>query len=597
MLSSNQILAGLGLVVVLAMASQLLAGRLRLPAIVLLLPVGFAAGAVTDTVHPDKLLGDVFEPLVSIGVGIILFEAGLRLNMRGLEASVRRVVVRLISLGVLLTLVGLTVAAKLIVGLNWGVALVLGAILVVSGPTVVLPLLAFVRPADRVREALKWEGTLIDPIGALLGVVAFRAVQAGLGTGGAFKPGGLFVSLAVGLAVGLLAAGLLWILLRRLQRSRPREVVLASLLVAVGALVGADLIRQDSGFVATVVAGMVMANQRRIDVSRVLEFQGAVVTIVIGILFVLISASVTPSEVRDELAGGLGLVAVAVVLIRPLVVVLATIRSSLSGRERAFVAWMAPRGIVAAATASSFGLELGQQGVAGAEKILPLAFIVIFATVVLYGLTAEPVARLLGVAGAGAPVILLVGGQAWAREIALALERAGFEVRLWTGDPREQQAARDAGLDAGKARLGVDVETREAELEEVSIALLLTGGDDFNALAAYELRSELGRDRVYRLAPAAETLDLVPEYAEGGVLFGDDLTYAELTRRFDAGATLVELDGARAQSVSAGGPVPLFVRRADGTLRVVAADEEASVGEGETALCLSPPTPATVTPA
>jgi hypothetical protein len=467
------------------------------------------------------------------------------------------------------------------------VSAVLGAILVVSGPTVVLPLLAFVRPSERVRSTLKWEGTLIDPIGALLGVVAFQVVAAG-GGGGGYHPGELTESMGVGLAVGAIGAGLLWLLLRAFQRSTPRQSIGAALMVVVAVLVSADLIREDSGFVATVTMGMVLANQRQLDISGVLEFHGTVVEMLIGMLFVLISASVTPSEVGDVLPEGLILVAVMVLVIRPLVVALGTWGSQLTAGERAFTAWMAPRGIVAAATASSFGVELTQAGVSGADRILPIAFVAILGTVVLYGLSATPVARLLGVAGAGAPVVLVVGGHPWAQAIAGALKKAGLGVRLWTGEPNEQAAARKAGLDAGQARLGVDVASREAELEAVNAALIVTPSDDFNALAAFELRQELGSDRVYRLAPQEGTLDLVPEYAEGGILFGQDLTYAELTRRFEAGAKLVELSADRdLDRAGADGMTPLFIVTASGGFRAITADARPESSGDETAICLA----------
>jgi hypothetical protein len=169
-----------------------------------------------------------------------------------------------------------------------------------------------------------------------------------------------------------------------------------------------------------------------------------------------------------------------------------------------------PAGNRAAATASAFGLQLADAGVRGADDILPIAFIAIFGTVVLYGLTAAPFARVLGLAGAGERVILVVGGNAWARSIAGALKSAGLGVRLWTGRSDEQAAAREVGLAAGNARLGVDLASREEELEEVTDALLMTESDDFNALAAFELRQELGRDHVFRLPPGGDLLDLVP---------------------------------------------------------------------------------------
>src|SRR4051794_4175383 len=270
-LSSDEILTGLGLVIVLALGCELLAVRTRLPAILLLLPAGFIAGAATDDVRPDALFGATFQPLVSIGVGLILFEAGLRLHLHELRGSVRGVVGRLIPIGTVVTAIGVTVAAKLIVGMSWGAAAVLGAVLVVSGPTVVLPLLSFVRPSDRVRTVLKWEGVLIDPIGALLGVVVFHAVKAGAGGERPFHFGGMLGSLGVGLVAGAIGAAALWLLLRGIQRAAPAQGVAAAIMTVVGVVVAADLVKEDSGFVAATVMGMVLANRREIDVSRVLE--------------------------------------------------------------------------------------------------------------------------------------------------------------------------------------------------------------------------------------------------------------------------------------------------------------------------------------
>ncbi len=585
-MSTNQILLGLGLVIVLALACELVASRTRLPAIVLLLPVGFIAGAATNDVHPEALFGATFQPLVSLAVGLILFEAGLRLRLDELRGGVRKVVLRLISVGTAATAVGITLAVKLLFGIGWGSSVVLGAILVVSGPTVVLPLLEFVRPPDRVRSILKWEGVLIDPIGALLGVVAFTAVKEGAGGHRGFHFGGMLVSLGTGLIVGAIAAGVLWLLLSGIQRAGPRQSVAAALLSVTAAIVAADLIREDAGFVAASTMGIVLANQERLDVSRVLEFQGTVVKLLIGVLFVLISASVKPSTVSSLLPEGIALIAIMVIVIRPLVVAWATHVSQLRRPERAFMAWLAPRGIVAAATASAFGPALAQDGISGASKILPIAFIAIFGTVVVYGLTSAPLARRLGLVGAGSIVVLVVGGHQWARAIASTLKEAGLGVRLWTGQADEQASAREEGLDARNARLGVDLATREAELDDVTDALLLTASDNFNALAAFELRQELGNDHVYRLAPESDLLDLVPRYAEGHILFGPELTFAELTRRFDGGATLLSAPADRRRSSELAMTL-LFVVARTGRLKIVTPSFNGRPTAGETSIWLA----------
>jgi NhaP-type Na+/H+ or K+/H+ antiporter len=584
-MSTNQILFGLGLVLVLAVGSELLARPLGAPAIVVLLPAGFLAGIATDDVHPDNLLGSLYQPFVSIAVGVILFEAGLRLSFEEIVPRVRKAVVRLVAGGAFLTWLAITATVTLLYdGVDTGVAFLIGAILVVSGPTVVQPLLAFIRPKRDVRSVLKWEGALVDPIGALLAVLVFSGVS----SGGGWQPGAMSIALGVGALVAAVGVPALWLLLRETQRSAPRMVVPATLMVVVAAVVAADLIREDAGLVAAVLMGVGVGNQRSIDISLSLfEFEETLVQLLIGVLFVLVAASVSPDEVGSVLPQALALVAVMILVIRPIAVALATLRSSFTRQERTFVAWMAPRGIVAGATASAFGPELSREGVAGADKVLPIVFVAIFGTVVVYGLTATPIARMLGVAGTGRRFVLIVSGHPWAREIAVALERAGVAVRMWVGPLDHQTAAQDAGLDADRGRIMVDAISREAELEELTDALLLTPSDDFNNLAAAELRDELGHQHVYRVAPHPHEPDLLPPSREAGILGDRSLTFAELDRQFAAGARIESRSadpGSRLAGPRAG--VPLFAIGRDGRLSVAADGRSPEVRPGDMVIAL-----------
>jgi hypothetical protein len=243
---------------------------------------------------------------------------------------------------------------------------------------------------------------------------------------------------------------------------------------------------------------------------------------------------------------------------------------------------------VAGATASAFGLELEQAHVPGAQHILPIVFVAIFATVVIYGLTAAPVARLLGVAEATGRVVLVVGGTPWARAIAASLKGAGLGVRLWSGRAVDQEAARAVGLTAERGKMMLDAISRETELEDVTDALLLTGNDDFNALAALALRTELGHGRVYRAAPDLDETDLLAPAGEQGILGTDMLTSAELGRRFAAGARLVEgpINGGASDGAS-DGAVALFVVTADGDLRVASAGKSPPVKAGDRVIALA----------
>jgi NhaP-type Na+/H+ or K+/H+ antiporter len=581
-MTTHQILFGLGLVLVLAVSSQLVARTIRVPALVVLLPVGFLAGIATDDVHPQNLLGSLYQPFVSIAVGVILFEAGLRLSFQEWVPAVRKVVVLLITIGALVTWLAIAATVALLYSdMDTGTAFVIGAVLVVSGPAVVLPLLAFIRPARSVRSVLKWEGTLVDPIGALLGVVVFLSV----GSGEGWQPGEMLLDLGVGALVAAVGGPVLWLLLREAHRSAPRLVVPVTLMVVVAVVVAADLIRDDAGLAAAVALGALVANQKSIDVSLSLyEFEDTLVQLLIGLLFVLVSASVTPEQVRSVMPEALALLAVMILVVRPVATALATLRSPFTGRERAFVAWMAPRGIVAGATASAFGPTLASKGVAGADKVLPIVFVAIFGTVVVYGLTAAPVARALGVAGKGRTLVLIVGGNRWAREIGSALDRSGVAVRMWVGPSAQQAAARAAGLDADRGRIMVDAISREAELEEVSDALLLTPNDDFNTLCAAELRDELGHRHVYRVAPQPNEPDLLPPSRETGILGSRSLTFAELERLFADGARLEVRDSAAAQSTA---DVLLFAVTPGGRLSIESDGRRLGPGPNDTVIVLA----------
>jgi len=400
-MSTDQILFGVALILVLAVASQVLASRLRIPALIILLPAGFTAGALTSDVNPQRLLGPAFQPLVSLAVALILYDSGLGLDRSKLRGHTRRVVHRLVLWGVPITLAFGAVFAAPLLGMSSGAALMTGTILVVSGPTVVNPLLSFVRPTERLQRILGWEGSLIDPVGGILGGVVFHAVLAGDARSLGRTVGQFGLGIFVGVAGAAVGVAVLWVCLTKLGLDPVlRATVQLASVVAVAAV--CDIVRDDAGLIAAILMGLAVANMRIFDVPLRGEFNEIVVQLLIGVLFVSVSATVTPHSVLNVLLPTLGLVAILVLVTRPLVAFLATIRTDLPTPERQFIGWMAPRDIVAAATASTFGAALAAHHIDGASKILPVTFLVIFATVALYGLTAEPVARHLGVTRAGA---------------------------------------------------------------------------------------------------------------------------------------------------------------------------------------------------
>ncbi|MEV0688619.1 sodium:proton antiporter [Streptomyces sp. NPDC050388] len=537
-MTTDEILFGVGLTFVLAVGSQVVAARVRVPALIILLPAGFVAGALTDDIHPDRLLGAAFEPLVSLAVAVILYEAGLGLDPRKLRGRTRRIVVRLIVAGVVLSWVTVALLAGPLLGMSVDAAAMLGAILVVSGPTVVGPLLAFVRPTDRLQRILAWEGSLVDPVGAILGALVFAAVlehshHRHFGSGAVQ----FAVSVGVGLAGAVVGTALLWLLLVEL---RPGEVLAATgqLATVIAVAAACDMVRDDTGLIAAILMGLAVTYLPGFDMPERRPFLETLVQLVIGLLFVSISSTVTPDSLSGVVLPTLGIVAVLVLLTRPLAVWSATLGTGLTRGERGFLAWMAPRGIVAAANASTFSVGLVAAGVDGASKILPVAFLVIAATVTLYGLTAVPVARRLGVTRSTRARPLLVGGDPWTVALGRALRSAGLEVLMWASSEEQRGHIREAGLELAPGELLAAATGRGARLEGITSVLLLTDEDDFNALAATVLRRG-GNVPVYRLGPRSREYGVVAPYGSGETLLAPELTRLAVSQRYAQGARIV----------------------------------------------------------
>lgn len=393
-MTSSQVFVGLSLILALAVACQVVAARVRVPAIVVLLPVGFAAGALVPSVDPNKLLGAAFEPLVSLAVALILFDGGLDLVLRELAGDIG-VVRRLLLLGIPITWGGGALFAGLLLGMSTQAAVMLGAILIVSGPTVVGPILHAAAPGRRLNVILTHEGTTIDPIGALIGVVVYQILVTQHAHSVAQGLLGFVARIGVGALGAAVGLGVLWFLLNRVRLTGvlAAEAILATVLTTAGLC---DAVAADTGLVAAIAMGMVIANAPGVDVPEDRRQLKSVVQLIIGLLFISISATVTPASLGGTLLPSTALVVLLVLLVRPVVALVATWGTDLSARERIFVGAMHPRGIIAASTAASFASPLVALGLGGAGQLLPATFLVIVGTAAIYGLGAAPLTKALG---------------------------------------------------------------------------------------------------------------------------------------------------------------------------------------------------------
>lgn len=492
---SAELSIAIAVVIVAGVACQWIGLRLRIPSIILLLAAGVIAGPVTELVKPDEQFGPMLFPLVSLGVGILLFEGGLGLRLDTFTQG-RNVVARLVTLGVLITwLVGI-IAVSLLFDIDTDIAVLIAAILTVSGPTVVIPLLRIARPREPSASILRWEGIVIDPVGATLAIVTLDAILGGGGFVAAVVR--IATTLGAGTAAGVLVAVVLIVSLERhwvpdhLQNP-------VTLMAAVFAFTLANQLRPEAGLLATTVLGVVLANQHRVAARHISEFEEDLGSLILGGLFIVLGARVDLGEVGNVLLPSLGLVAILVLVARPLAVLVSTVGSDLRRNDRLFMMWMAPRGIVAAAVAAVFAIELEEARGSEVSELVPIIFTVIVATVVIYGTTTVLAARLTKVARAEPHGIALVGGQLWVRKLAAVLADQEVPVLLVTSDRREARLARRDGLLVFNGR--IDSEDLDAAVEAIGVrdALILSTNSELNVVAQERLASLLARKHIYQL--------------------------------------------------------------------------------------------------
>ncbi|NND81295.1 MAG: sodium:proton antiporter [Gammaproteobacteria bacterium] len=529
----------LGLIGLLGFACQWLAAWVRLPAILFLLLTGILLGPVTGTLDPDALFGDLLFPYISLSVAVILFEGALTLRRNQLS-SIGRPVRNMVTIGVVINGLIVAVATHYLVGLSWLLSFLFGAIMVVTGPTVIMPMLKTVRPNPRIADVLRWEGIVIDPIGALIAVLFFEWIvvqQSTSGFGTVFYVFGATV--LTGLLIGLILGYLFGLLLR--NHHIPEALHnFASLSLVCFAYALSDTITHESGLLAVTVMGMLLANMRDVHVHSILDFKEDLTVVFISGLFIVLAARLDFAALS-----AIGLSAFAVLLVmqfiaRPLKVAASFIGSDFSWRERAMVAWIGPRGIVAAAVSAVFALRLQELGFEGAESIVPLAFMIIIGTVVLQSLTARSVAKLLDVAQPETHGVLIVGANPFSIQIAEALKKENVESLICDTNWDSLSAARLAGLNTYYGNPSSDHAGYHLDIAPYGSLLGLSNHHEYNVTQAARFRGEFGGNQVYVLAPNQSPDRLHKHIASaqnsGRILFGTEHTYLSFKKLLNDGA-------------------------------------------------------------
>ncbi|MEM9065159.1 MAG: cation:proton antiporter [Planctomycetota bacterium] len=534
----------LGLILLVGVGAQIAASRLRIPSILLLLIGGLLVGPLSTLrgedalpwLDPSGIFGDVLKPLVGLSVAVILFEGGLTLRFSEIERT-RRVVMNLCTFGALVTWFLAAAAAWILIpDMTIRLALLIGAILIVTGPTVIIPMLAHIRPKGPAGAVLKWEGIVTDPIGASIAVIVFEVLIAGQESAANEIFSGLGKTIVAGGLLGALGA---WLLRVSLVRDWVPEHLhnAASLLVVIMVYAGCDAIQHESGLLGVTLMGVILANQKTLDVRHILEFKENLRVLLISALFVVLSADLTIEDLSKIGPGAVAFALALVLIVRPVGIWLSTLGQDLSWPDRIFMMAMAPRGIVAAAVASLFGLELARNGEPNAEVVAPTIFVVILVTVSLYGTLTPIIARRIGLSEPDPQGIAVLGAHAWSRSIAAALQARGIRVLLIDSNAGNVSASRMQELPTYRGNALAEHAIEEIDLSGIGRLLALTPNDEVNALVCQRFGRVLGRQRVWQLPPAGETKrgSTLSRELRGRMLFDQSATYGNLASRVSSG--------------------------------------------------------------
>lgn len=582
----------LAAILVLGIGAQWLAWRLKLPSILFLLLLGVLAGPVSGFLNPDEIFGDLLFPTISLGVAIVLFEGALTLRFADIrEQGV--MVSNLVTWGAVLNWLLISAGTWYFIDFSISMSLLFGALVVVTGPTVVSPLLRNVRPVPAVGKVLRWEGILIDPIGAILAVLVFEAIISDA-QGGSLRL--FFSELAAGGVCGAAGALLIGYMLRRhLMPEYLHSVVTLAAVVGVFAI--SNQLAHESGLLAVTVMGVWLANTRGVDISDILSFKESLSVLIVSLLFILLVARLQLEQITELGMGAVGVLLV-VLLARPVMVWASAMGSKLNWKEKALISWIAPRGIVAAAVSSLFAIKLGELGVAGADTLAGLTFLVIIVTVILQSITASPVARLLGLTEEEAKGVLILGGNNVALAIGKALLSSGFRVKLASSSWSEIQAARMEGLETYFGNPVSAHADRHLDLMGIGRLLAMSRRPALNTLASMKYASEFGRQRVFTLRTSEEKDESdkarMGESYHTQRLFGGDVTIQKLASLLGQGAEIKSTRLSDSFTIEdyrehyGNDAMPLFGINPEGRLRPFTDEAEPEVGHGWVLVALLP---------
>jgi len=577
-------------IIILGILAQWVAWKLKIPAILPLILIGLLVGPIaaeflsedgTKWIEPiwngEKGLfpGDSLYYFVSLAISIILFEGGLTLKRSEIK-NVGPVITKLITLGSTVTFFGAGIVAHFIFNLSWDLSFLFSGLIIVTGPTVITPILRNIPLKKDVSTVLKWEGILIDPIGALVAVLVFEFISVG-GDSGFTKTALIEFGKIIlfGTTFGFTFAHALAFAINK--KFIPHYLLnVVSLSTVLLVFVESEVFAHESGLLAVVVMGMVLGNSKLDNIKELLYFKESLSVLLISILFILLSANINIEDLMLLYTWKTAvLFAIVVFIIRPLAVFLSTHGSKLTLNEKLFISWVGPRGIVAAGIASLFGSKLLKQGVEGAEYITPLVFMIVLGTVLLNATTARLFARMVGVFLTKSSGILIIGASKVSRLLGHYLETNGRHVVLIDSNQSNIEKAKELGLEALNTNIYSETLSDNIELNDVGYLMAMTGNSDINKYAINKFSHQFGENGSFRLVTADEMNNSEDNPKEGLFSHSDDyLALAEVTRNFPSIQDIDIDDKAHYKSLieitnKNKDMIPLFLKDDEGELHII----------------------------
>ena len=590
----DSLLFDLMLVVLIGILSQWVAWRFRMPAIVVMSVAGLLVGPIFGLINPQESMGDLFGPIITFAVALILFEGSLNLDFKEIRGF-NKPVLRIITIGAFIAWIAGSLAAHYVAGLSLSVSFIIGGLFIVTGPTVILPLLRQAKLKPRPAAILKWEGIVVDPFGALLAVFAFEFIRY---VDGEVTLNSFLLFFAASIFAVLLGWGVALLLGMAYEHGRVPEFLKSPIIFAVVifTFVFSDEIMPQTGLLAVTAMGMTMANMHLTSIREIRHFKENISVLLISGIFVMLTASLNPKVLIEIFNSNIILYVLAMLfIVRPLSIWISTIGTDLTVREKILVGWIAPRGIVALTVSGYFATILLDHGYPDAELLTALTFALVFATVVLHGFTIGPLAKKLNLTTTDESGILIVGGSRFAAEFAKSVKETGNEVliidRTWAGLTH----ARKLGLNSFVGDILTEQLDYELDLTPYRFMLAMSKIDTYNAHVCEDFAPDLGRDHLYQTAFNFKNENMSMPVSGGQSLFTPAVSIYDLEERMDAGHVIRKTFITKQYSYTQylrerdDKSILLYILHADGAIEFYTPDVELQAQAGDAVISLTSP--------